>query len=49
MKGKRSQGRSLKAQGNAAVQASITFPLNLYETLEDIAQAEKGVVSLGCA
>ena len=38
MKEKRSQGRSLKAQKKAAVRASITFPLDLYEALEEIAK-----------
>lgn len=37
---KRSQGRSLKAQ-RKAVRASITFPPDLYETLEEIAQQKK--------
>ncbi len=38
---KRSQGESLKAQNKAAVRASITFPPDLYETLEQIAQQKK--------
>jgi hypothetical protein len=42
MKQKRSQGRSLKAQSEAAVRASITFPPDLYETLEEIAKQKKG-------
>jgi metal-responsive CopG/Arc/MetJ family transcriptional regulator len=37
----RTQGRSLKAQRKAAVRASITFPPDLYETLEEIAQQKK--------
>ncbi|MGP0076203.1 MAG: CopG family transcriptional regulator [Bryobacteraceae bacterium] len=41
MKEKRSQGRSLKAQRKAAVRASITFPPDLYETLEEIAKQKK--------
>jgi len=41
MKKKRSQGRGLKAQRKAAVQASITFPPDLYETLKQIAQQKK--------
>jgi metal-responsive CopG/Arc/MetJ family transcriptional regulator len=41
MKEKRSQGRSLKAQRKVAVRASITFPPDLYETLEEIAQQKK--------
>ena len=38
---KRSQGRSLKAQKKAAVRASITFPPDLYETLEQIAKQKR--------
>ncbi len=38
---KRSQGSSLKAQRKMAVRASITFPPDLYETLEEIAQQNK--------
>jgi metal-responsive CopG/Arc/MetJ family transcriptional regulator len=38
---KRSQGRSLKAQRKTAVRASITFPPDLYATLEEIAQQKK--------
>ena len=38
---KRSQGSSLKAQRKAAVRASITFPPDLYEHLEQIAQQKK--------
>ena len=41
MKQKRSQGRSLKAQSEAAVRASITFPPDLYETLEEIAKQKR--------
>lgn len=41
MKKKRSQGKSPKAQRKAAVRASITFPPDLYETLEQIAQQKK--------
>jgi metal-responsive CopG/Arc/MetJ family transcriptional regulator len=41
MKQKRSQGKSLKAQSKAAVRASITFPPDLYKTLEEIAQEKK--------
>ncbi len=41
MKKKRSQGRSLKAQRKATVRASITFPSDLYKTLEEIAQEKK--------
>ena len=41
MKEKRSQGKSLTAQRKAAVRASITFPPDLYKTLEQIAQSKK--------
>ncbi|MGD1210123.1 MAG: CopG family transcriptional regulator [Candidatus Acidiferrales bacterium] len=41
MKMKRSQGRRPKAQRKAAVRVSITFPPDLYETLEEIAQEKK--------
>ena len=41
MKKKRSQGSSLKAQRKTAVRASITFPPDLYETLEEIAKQKK--------
>ena len=38
---KSSQGRGLKAQSKAAVRASVSFPTDLYETLEEIAQQKK--------
>lgn len=41
MKEKRSQGRNPKADSKAAGRAPITFPADLYETLEEIAQQEK--------
>ena len=41
MKENRSQERSLKARRKAAVRASITFPPDLYETLEEIAKQKK--------
>jgi metal-responsive CopG/Arc/MetJ family transcriptional regulator len=41
MREKRTQGRSLKAQRKAAVRASISFPPDLYETLEGLAQQKK--------
>ncbi len=46
MKEKPSQGINLKAQRKAGVRASITFPPDLYENLEQIAQQKK--VSLAC-
>jgi hypothetical protein len=41
MREKRSQGRSQKAQRKAALRASITFPPDLYETLEELAQRKR--------
>ena len=41
MREKRSRKKSLKAQREAAVRASITFPPDLYKTLEEIAQKKK--------
>ena len=41
MREKRSQRKSLKAQKKAAIRASISFPPDLYETLEEIAQQKK--------
>jgi len=41
MREKRSREKSLTAQRKAAVRASITFPPDLYETLEAIAQQKK--------
>jgi metal-responsive CopG/Arc/MetJ family transcriptional regulator len=38
---KRSQGKSSKAQKKAAVRASITFPPDLYESLEELAKQKK--------
>jgi metal-responsive CopG/Arc/MetJ family transcriptional regulator len=34
-------GKSLKMQSPSAVRASISFPPNLYETLEEIAKQKK--------
>jgi metal-responsive CopG/Arc/MetJ family transcriptional regulator len=41
MKRSRGSGRSLKAQSTPAVRASISFPPDLYETLEKIAKKKK--------
>jgi metal-responsive CopG/Arc/MetJ family transcriptional regulator len=41
MRDQRSQGKILKAQRKAAVRASITFPSDLYKTLEEIAREKK--------
>ncbi len=38
---KRSQGKSSKDHKKAAVRASITFPSDLYENLEQIAREKK--------
>jgi hypothetical protein len=47
MREKQAHRRSLKAQSKAAVRASISFPPDLYETLEEIAEQKKSVVGLG--
>jgi len=41
MSEKRSQGKSSKTRKKAAVRASITFPPDLYESLEQIAKHKK--------
>ena len=41
MKEERPQGRSRRAQRKTAVRASITFPPDLYETLEELAKQKK--------
>ena len=41
MKEKRSQGKRVMPERKAAVRASITFPLDLYATLEQIAKQKK--------
>lgn len=41
MKKTRSTGKSMKTLAAPAVRASISFPLALYETLEDIAKQKK--------
>lgn len=41
MKGKKAEARSMKTQSASSVRASISFPPNLYETLEDIAKQKK--------
>lgn len=41
MKKKKRERRSLKVQGVSTIRASITFPPNLYETLEEIAKEKK--------
>jgi hypothetical protein len=46
---KQVQKTGLRVQRKAAVRASITFPPDLYETLEEIAQRKKSVVGVGRA
>jgi predicted DNA-binding ribbon-helix-helix protein len=41
MKRKKEERRSMKAQGATTIRASITFPPNLYETLDEIAKQKK--------
>jgi len=41
MREKQSQGKGRKAQSKAPVRASITFPPDLYESLEEIAKKKK--------
>jgi metal-responsive CopG/Arc/MetJ family transcriptional regulator len=41
MKGKRGDGRHMKAQNTSSVRASISFPPDLYETLEKLAKQKK--------
>jgi metal-responsive CopG/Arc/MetJ family transcriptional regulator len=41
MKKPRGSGRRVKTQSITAVRASISFPADLYETLEDIAKQKK--------
>lgn len=38
---KRGVGKSMKAEGPGAIRASISFPPDLYETLEEIAKQKK--------
>jgi metal-responsive CopG/Arc/MetJ family transcriptional regulator len=41
MKGKKAERKGMKSQKTALVRASISFPPDLYETLEDIAKQKK--------
>lgn len=41
MKSNKGDRRKMKAQGNAAVRASISFPPDVYDTLETIAKEKK--------
>lgn len=41
MKGRKENVRSMKSRRAASVRASISFPSDLYETLEEIARERK--------
>lgn len=41
MKGRKGDRRSMKSRSAASVRASISFPPDLYETLEEIAREKK--------
>jgi len=41
MKAKKGDGKKMKAQSTAQVRATISFPPDLYETLEEIAKQKK--------
>jgi predicted DNA-binding protein len=41
MKKARGRGKSMKVQSTPAVRASISFPPDLYETLENLAKQKK--------
>ena len=41
MKGKKAETRSMKAPSETCVRASISFPPDLYETLEELAKQKK--------
>ena len=41
MKVKKGERKKMKAQSTAQVRATISFPLNVYETLEAIAKQKK--------
>jgi metal-responsive CopG/Arc/MetJ family transcriptional regulator len=41
MKGKRVETRNMKAPNATSVRASISFPPDLYETLEELAKRKK--------
>lgn len=41
MKGKRTEGNKMKSDGATSVRASISFPAQVYETLEGIAKEKK--------
>ncbi len=41
MKNKKGHGKKMKSESTAAVRASISFPPDVYETLEGIAKQKK--------
>lgn len=41
MKAKKGEGKEMNAEGAGAVRASISFPPEIYETLEGIAREKK--------
>lgn len=41
MKAKKGDGKRMKAHGTAQVRATISFPPDIYETLENIAKEKK--------
>lgn len=41
MKAKKEDGRKMKAQSTAQVRATISFPPDVYQTLEEIAKDKK--------
>lgn len=41
MKGKKKEGKRMNTERAAAVRASISFPPDIYKTLEDIARQKK--------
>jgi metal-responsive CopG/Arc/MetJ family transcriptional regulator len=41
MKAKKGDGKKMKAQSTAQVRATISFPPDLYETLEELAKQKK--------
>jgi hypothetical protein len=41
MKAKKGEGKKMKAQSTAQVRATISFPPDVYETLENIAKEKK--------
>ena len=49
MKAKKGNGKKMKAQITVQVRATISFPPELYETLEEIAKKEEGIAGLGRA